>query len=73
MQEQLWHELTRRQEPLVLLPLERLPQQRQQAGARHHGHLARQRRRDGRAPPLLAAAAAVRLSRVEVRTRHQVF
>ena len=64
--------LTWRQESLVLLPLERLSQQRQQSTGRHHGHLAGQRLSDGRPPPLLARAVRVRLARVEVRASPQV-
>lgn len=76
--------VTWRQQALVLLPLERLAEQREQARAGHDGHLAGQRGCDGRSAPLLAARSrprcrsrarsprAVRLARVEVRPRQHV-
>lgn len=56
----------RRQQALVLLPLQRLAEQRQQPGRRHHRHLAAQLLCDGRAALLFAAAVHVRLARIEV-------
>ena len=60
-----------RQHALVLLPLERLAEQRQQPRGRHDRHLRLERLRQVGAPPLLARARAVRLERLEVWSSRQ--
>ena len=61
-----------RQQTLMLLPLEGLPEECEETGWRDDGDLARERLGDGGAPALLGAAVGVGLAGVEVGAGEEV-